>query len=138
MNPHTVYQEQYQASETRIELLLDLFERAILRLEQAGEAFRRNDPEEAMTLLVKAQVLVEAIASGIDLNQGQLAIDLLRLYEFAVFSMRKRSAASVETALKVLRPLYEGFQAIRSEACDLERTGTISRAGESPSIQAIA
>ena len=88
--------------------------------------------------LFRAQVLVEGIASGVRTDQGDLSHNLLRLYEFAVSAIRKGDLESIDGALKVLRTLNEGFQAIRPEAVELERNGIIPPSEEMSTVQAMA
>src|SRR6516165_6688285 len=116
MNPRVAYGQQPKSNETRIDLLLDLFDGAIDRLSKARDAVADRDIAAATPLLVRAQVLVEGIASGVRTDQGDLSHNLLRLYEFAVSAIRKGDLESIDGALKVLRTLNEGFQAIRPEA----------------------
>src|SRR5205085_7402956 len=124
--------------ETRVDLLLSLFERAVVRLRQAHEALTQQQPDLACELLVKAEILVQAIASGVNLDQGPLAQDLLRLYEFALFAIREATPEKVDAALQVLSSLHEAFRQIREEASELERKGLIPRAAETSAIEAIA
>jgi flagellin-specific chaperone FliS len=138
MNPRVAYGQQPKSNETRIDLLLDLFDGAIDRLSKARDAVADRDIAAATPLLVRAQVLVEGIASGVRTDQGDLSHNLLRLYEFAVSAIRKGDLESIDGALKVLRTLNEGFQAIRPEAVELERNGIIPPSEEMSTVQAMA
>jgi flagellin-specific chaperone FliS len=138
MNPYAAYGQHPKANQTRIDVLLDLFEAALNRLAGAREALAQGDHTAAEPLLARAQILVEAIASGLDLSRGELPHNLLRLYEFAVHSIRKGDLESIDAALKVMHTLNEGFQAIRAEAVDLERKGIIPPLQEGPTLQALA
>ncbi len=109
----------------RIDLLLMLFDETMRKLEQAREAFKSKDREAARPLLHRAQLLIGGLAAGVIPNADEVANNCLRLYEFAIHRLRSETPAGVEDALRVLRPLWEGFQGIREEGIQLERAGII-------------
>ncbi len=129
MDPHFTYREQNTPRWTRVDMLLTLFDGALERLEPAHAALERGDREAALPLLARGQVLVAELATGINPAYGELAINLLRLYEFATHSLNQATADRVEGALRILRTLRQGFEAIRDEAVDLERRHEIPPAG---------
>ena len=52
-------------------------------------------------------------------------VPLLRLYEFVTHSIASKDLLNLETSLRVLRTVREGFGEIREEAVELERTGVL-------------
>jgi flagellin-specific chaperone FliS len=120
----------------RIDMLLCLCDRAIERLEEAQTALRANQSEVALSLLVRAQMFVAGLASGVDVAQGEIARNCLRLYEFAADCIRIGTPDKIEAAIGVLRTLREGFEGIRGEAVDLERKGAIPPLGSTRLVEA--
>lgn len=125
MNPLSVYEQQQNVGWTRIDMLLSLYDAVVDRLEQAVTALRNNDPEAARPHLVRAQLIVNDLAAGVDLSYGEIPLNCLRLYEFALHSLGVGTLEKVEGTLTVLRNLREGFQGIRDEAVQMERNGQI-------------
>jgi flagellar secretion chaperone FliS len=126
MNPLQAYRQQRALGWTRIDMLLALYTKAVDRTEAALTALRNND-RAAKSLLTKAALLVNGLASGVDASQGELPLNILRLYEFVLHSFRSADADQVAAALDVLRTLHKGFNGIREEAVQLERSNVIPR-----------
>jgi flagellin-specific chaperone FliS len=131
MNPYNAYRQQSESPSawTRIDVLLALFDKGILRLEQAHQALTAGDRAGALGLLCKAQLAVMSLASCIDPASPQ-GVDMLRLYEFATHAMSLATADDVLAARNVLGTLRQGFRSIRAEAADLERRGALPAASE--------
>ncbi len=138
MNPHLAYRQQQLCGWTRIDMLLALYDRAIERLERARTALQQNDAAGTESLLVDAQFLVAGLVSGVNLDYGDLPVNFLRLYEFALHQIRLGTAASVGEALRVLGTLREGVQEIRAEAAQMERDGAIPTLEGSLALQTTA
>ena len=135
MNPYAAYQTQANQGWTRIDVVLALFDGAIERLEKALEALRQNDADAVLTLTQRARLIVGELAASLDLSYGELPQNLMRLYEFVLYSVGQGGSDKLEAAVKVLRNLREGFQGIREEAVQLERSGQIPPVEEMRSIQ---
>ena len=125
MNPLTAYQQRQALGLTRIDLLLALADGAIDRLDQAAAAFARDDHAAATPLLLRSQRIVAELAAGLDFRYGELPRNLSALYSFVLRAIARGNLANVNAALRVLRPLRDGFTGIRAEAIQLERTGAI-------------
>jgi hypothetical protein len=65
------------------------------------------------------------LAAGNSLALGELDTSFLRLYEFILHSLTEPRSDQVRDAIKILHTLRDGFRAVRKEAQDLERGGTI-------------
>src|SRR5207237_1297560 len=109
MNPYQAYRENRAAGGTRIDMLLSLFKGAVEQLEAAAAAVKAGPSSAAVPLLSQAQLLVSALAAGVDPKYDG-ADNLLRLYEFVVHAIGQRTIERVEAALEVLRTLREGFE----------------------------
>jgi flagellar secretion chaperone FliS len=138
MNPYAAYQNNQNPAWTRIDMLLALYDGAIGRLESAAMALRLNDVAKAAPLLERSLAIVAELAAGLDFRHGELPVNLLRLYEFAVHCIATRTVGKVEDALGVLRELREGMLGIRDEAVRLEREGVIPPANTVGRMEMIA
>lgn len=125
MNAYASYTRHAPAQAlTRIELLLALYDKALERLDAAEAAVRAGDARTALPLIAKTQLIVAELAAGVrvELNPDAGA-NMLRLYEFVTHQLTTPGAVEIAAARKVLRTLREGFEAVRAEANDMERTG---------------
>ncbi len=82
-------------------------------------------------------MVVCQLAAGVDPNYDGAA-NFLRLYDFVIRAISKRTVEQAEAALKVLRTLREGFQAIRPEAVALEKSGAIPPVNATRLVEATA
>lgn len=140
MNPYLAYRKQEVSTGwTRIELLLALYDKALERLDLAEAALGAGDTSGATTQLIKTQLILTALASGVEPGADpQNGANVLRLYEYAAHELRQPRPEGIANARKVLRTLREGFEAIRGEANELERTGRIPSAEHLQMIHATA
>jgi flagellin-specific chaperone FliS len=131
MNPYARVSRQATDHLPRIDVILRLQDGAIHQLELALAALQNKREIEAQSFLIRAQLYLVGLVKGLDVSQGEIPANCLRLYEFAVNCIEERSIAKLEGALKVLQTLNEAFEGIRDEAVRLERTGEI------PSLNAL-
>jgi flagellin-specific chaperone FliS len=127
MTPLRTYsQQQGAAGWTRIDMLLALYDGLIDRLRQAVTALEANDAGTAGPMLMRAQTLVMELLAGVNPEAGDPSSrDLLRLYDFIANAIAQGDRRQLESAIRVLVTLREGFQGIRAEAAQLERDGVI-------------
>lgn len=140
MNPYLAYRRQEVSNGwTRIDLLLALFDKALERLAAAEAALAAGDESAATTQLIKTQLILTALASGVQPEADpQNGANVLRLYEFAAHELSRPRAEGIANARTVLRTLREGFEGIRAEANELERTGRLPSAEHLQMIHATA
>ena len=96
MNPYRAYQQQTSSHPTRIDMLLALYDATISRLEGGRLALEQQDQATAKALLARAQVLVGGLAAGVDIGQGEIPLNFLRLYEFALYSIRLGTVEGID------------------------------------------
>jgi flagellar secretion chaperone FliS len=127
MNPY----KKYDCSEptigwTRIEMLLALYDGAISRLTKAEMALSNGDVPVATPYVAKAQLIVSELSAGVrtEFNE-EMGTNILRLYEFVVNELRSVRRQNVSNAKKILIILREGFETIREDANNLERSGEL-------------
>ncbi len=135
MNPYQIYQQQQTASTTRIDLLVALYDKAIRHLTQAQEAIERQEASTATSLLLKAQVIVYALASGVDPDHDEASHNMLRLYEFVLHCLGFCEIEKVKDALSVLMILREGLEEIQPKARTLELSGKIPPIKSGPALR---
>jgi flagellar biosynthetic protein FliS len=139
MNAYLTYQKQQPINTTRIDLLLALYDGAIERLTNAVAALKVNDRARATPMIARVQLIVCELAAGVrpDINQ-EMGTNFLRLYEFIVHQLKTPEIANLLAAIKVLNTLREGFEHIRSEAIQLERSGQLPQVQPDLTLQVIA
>jgi flagellar protein FliS len=135
MIAYRVYQEQAKSAWLRIDLLLELYDATIAKLEAARAALATGDISTARTLLERTRLLLGGLVSILDPGRGEMANQFLRLYEFVNHALDSGRLDKVEGALQVLRTLREALEAIRPEAVELERSGRIPPADAPSSVQ---
>lgn len=124
----------YQAAEptsgwTRIDLLLALYNKAVERLDAALLALGQGDTTAAVSQMSKTQLIVTELASGVRVDVNPEAnTNMLRLYEYVAHELTKPEPLHIGNARKVLVTLREGFEAVRAEANELERSGQLPKA----------
>jgi flagellin-specific chaperone FliS len=140
MNAYRAYRKPDQSTgSTRIDLLLALYDKALLRLDQAETALQGGDTATAVPLIAKAQLAVTTLAGGVRAGaSNELAVNMLRLYEFVVRELTEPKLDKIESARKVLKTLRQGFEAIRGEANALERSGRLPSGDQLHLIHATA
>lgn len=113
-----------------MDLLIALYDKAIERLDKAEIALRAGDKLTAVPLLAKTQLIVAELAAGvrIDVNPEN-GTNMLRLYEYVTTQMSLVTVDSIQNSRKVMQTLRDGFESVRAEANELERTGRLPSAG---------
>jgi flagellar biosynthetic protein FliS len=124
MNPYA--KADPYAGLSRIDVLLALYDGALARLDKAAMALSNGDVPVATPYIAKAQLIVAELAAGVRVEvDEQMGTNMLRLYEYVVNELRTPRPANVANAKKVLGILREGFEAIRDEANQLEKSGEL-------------
>lgn len=131
MNPYARYsQAEPLAGMSRIDLLLTLYDAALARLDKAIMALTNGDVPVATPYMAKAQLMVAELSAGVrtDVDE-QMGVNMLRLYEYVANELRTPRLVNVQNAKKVLTTLREGFEGVRDQANQLERSGQLVAAG---------
>lgn|SRR5579871_1330214 len=139
MNAYTAYKQASAMAMTRIDLLLALYDGAIERIAVAINCLREGKTNEATPYLARAQLIVAAIASGVRPQVHQeIGVSTLRLCEYVAYQISQSTPDGLASALTVLNSLRQGFEKIRPEAAQLERTGQIPPGDKINGVQAVA
>jgi flagellin-specific chaperone FliS len=135
MNGHLAYQRQQVASQPRIDIVLALYRKTLELVGRARIAIDATQTDVARALLVKAQLIVNSLASGMVGSTDEVALNFVRLYEFVNDKLAHGDVADLDAAEQVLRTLLEGFEAARNEAVALEASGALPAFGHEHSLQ---
>jgi flagellin-specific chaperone FliS len=126
MNPYEAYKRNQNATMPRIELTLALYRKAIENLDKARQALTQQNRDAARPFLLKTQLVVTSLSAELPAYRDKAAKNFLRLYEFVAHQMTLETLDAVDASEKVLRPLLEGFEAVREQALAMERQGVIA------------
>jgi flagellin-specific chaperone FliS len=135
MLAYRAYRERAESAWLRIDLLLELYNATIARLQALQTALVGGDVAAARNLRERARLLLGGLVSTVDPGRGEMADRFLRLYEFVNHALDAGDAETVAGAVQVLTTLREALEAIRPEAAELERSGRIPPADAPSSMQ---
>jgi flagellin-specific chaperone FliS len=121
---------------TRIDMLLDLLRATQQCIEQVLQATRDGQNHDAFRLKSRALVLIGGLQSGVDQNGAELTEKVNQLYEYMQHCLVQGDEQMLDSALRVLQELVEGFEGIREDAIRLEQTGDIPPVTDSPMLDA--
>ncbi len=124
-NAQAAYSKHKVESWSRVDMLLALYDSGITSISAAEEAERTGDSETADKLRMKALRVIQGLIAGLDLNQGEVPKQMLRLFEYMHHAIHTRQPGHLESARNILTSLHESFQEIRTEAIALEKNGEI-------------
>lgn len=127
------YESKADQKWTRIEMLVALYSETIETLERTLEV--EHGSIEHFRVRLRVLSLISAIESGVNRQYGEMTNNVLRLCEFVRMSVMTGQKEELEASIKVLQNLHDGFNGIRSEANEMERTGLTSKLSMTPSLQ---
>ena len=117
---------------TRVEMLLALYDRAILHLQTAEEAHAKGDAANSSLEQFQAQKMIFGLFAGLKTDDSEIANNIGRLLGFVMDCLVKKDFAPAE---KTLGNLRDTFEKIREEAMRLEQSGTISSLSQSHAVE---
>lgn len=125
MRAHQAYKQQQSISLSRIDAVRALYGKALEHLTAARQLLCDRRSEAARPLLARTQLIISCLAAGHIGKSDDASRNFLRLYEFVGHSLHGETIEGIDAARNVLRPLLEGFDAIRDDAVSLEGRGVI-------------
>lgn len=137
MQPSRAYQQR-AARMSRIDTILGLYDQALAKIDQAGQALADGNAAGARVNANKAKLALSGLVCAIQGNADELSLNLLRLYEFVAHNLAELRPDSLAAARQILRTLREGFDAIRDEALRLEREGVLPPLDRSHTLRTLA
>jgi flagellin-specific chaperone FliS len=125
MNPHLKYKTVQSYSWTRVDMLILVYDQAVSALSEGARLLEQNRKAELPAVKLRAMKTLLAIAEGLNLQKGELPIQVLRLVVFALDQVRIESAEAWRSAESVISTLRAGFLEIQDEARKDEYEGRI-------------
>lgn len=120
---------------TRVEMLLQIYDRAIACLEGCRISLEQDDQAAFAQHLMGAQKAILAIHSGLKPDEHDVAFNIARLLHFVLLRIEKRD---FEAACKVLQELRDGFAAVADQVDEMERAGEIPPIPASDAFESLA
>ena len=129
VNPYRRYRQVQVATASRVKLVVMLYDGAVNFLKQAAAAGNAGQDEEMGRLLGRAQDIVFELWATLDLEAGEIAGNLYRLYEYIdgrlVAAVISRETAPLEEALVLLAGLRQAWQAVAETNVEQKGDGTL-------------
>jgi flagellar secretion chaperone FliS len=127
VDPNATYARQAASTASPAQLVLMLYDGAIVRLEIATDAIAGSRPEAAHTALVRAQAIVDELDVTLDVERGgQLATNLRELYRYCSTRLVAANLAKDATIVAEVQTTLQGLRDAWHEACVL---GPVAVAG---------
>lgn len=120
---------------TRIEMLLELYDRTILAVESTKLAFESSDENATAVHRVSANRLLLGLYSGLDVDGCAIAGNVGRLL---LFVMTQVAANEFDVAIEYLHRLQSSFAEIKDLAIDLEKKGQIPPVANAKMLDTVA
>jgi flagellin-specific chaperone FliS len=125
MNPHLRYKENTAHSWARIDMLLLVYDKLVGALQDGVRCLETGKLSNLRTARFEVQRCITVIADGLDLNQGEVPRNIVRLCLFTVERTTGEVLEDWKSSLSVMQSVREGFSQIQDEARELEHTGQI-------------
>ena len=120
---------------TRVDMLLNLYERAIDTVEAASIAHAAGDTISMQIKTLEAQKFILGLHSGLKPDECEVAHSVAQLLGFVVLRMEEKNFAE---AKRFLEKLHASFLQIRETAVELEANGVIPPIDEANVFEAMA
>lgn len=113
-NPYAQYQKNQVETAGQAKLILMLYEGAVRFLEGSRKALQEGELQKAHQNLVRAQDILAELMSSLDLEAGDVAVNLFRLYDYMynqlVQANVKKDAEPLEQVEKMLLELRDAWK----------------------------
>ncbi len=122
-----MYNDAYQMRSmfngwTRIDMLLALYDRAIVSARQAQAAHKADDKIQFAEKIIDAQRVILALHAGLKPDEYELSHNIARLLHFISVRLGEKN---FDEAVHFLEKLRSSFEQIREEATKLELAGKL-------------
>jgi flagellar protein FliS len=125
MNPYLKYKQVSSLSWTRVDMLLVVYDQAVSNLDAGMRLLEENRTSDLAPVRLKAMRALLAVVDGLDLKQGELPNQVLRLVEFCLEQINSETPDAWRSAAEVMNKLREGFREIQEQARKDEYEGRI-------------
>ncbi|AFM42729.1 flagellar biosynthetic protein FliS [Desulfosporosinus acidiphilus SJ4] len=117
-NPYSAYRQTSVATASPDKLLLMLFDGAIRFLIQARVAMEEKNHEATNKWLQKLQDIFMELNLSLDMKQGEVSVNLRKLYEFY---QNEVLMANVEKSVERLQPVEDFLRSFRETWAEAAR-----------------
>ncbi|ACB85794.1 flagellar export chaperone FliS [Natranaerobius thermophilus] len=112
-NPYNNYKETQIKTASSEKLLLMLFDGGLKFMKQAKGHLENKELKQANEKLKRAQSIVAELMNSLDTNQGEVATNLWRLYDFMLNELIqaniKKDTEKIDQVMKMMRELRQTF-----------------------------
>jgi flagellar protein FliS len=119
------YRQTQAQSWTRVDMLLALYDKALMSIDIGVEALTAGRMEEVPVARMRLQRVLLGLIDGLDLQSDETSRQIAQLLVFAMRKAADPEAQSWQDARRVLTPLREAFAGIRDVAAAAEKNGEI-------------
>ena len=110
------YKKQEVEGATKGQIVVLLFEGTIKFLRKASKAIDEDNIQEAHNNIVKAENILYELMSTLNMDAGEIADNLMRLYDFMIWQLieanRDKDKNKVESVIELLLPLCDAWKQI--------------------------
>ncbi len=126
MSRHVNAYRQVQAqSWTRVDMLLALYDKALLMVEAGIHLLEQGRIEDISPARVQVQRLLLGLIDGMDLEKDETSQKMAQVLMFAMRRASLDDPSAWRDALRIIQPLSDAFHEIRDQAVAAERRGEI-------------
>ncbi len=121
------YKKQEVEGATKGKVVVLLFEGTIKFLRKAAKAVEENNIQDAHNNIVKAENILYELMSTLNMEAGEIADNLMRLYDFMIWQLieanRDKDKHKIESVIELLIPLCDAWkQIVEKESISVIRT----------------
>jgi flagellar protein FliS len=110
---HQQYKKRQVEGVDQGTLIVMLYDGAIKFLMFAKEAIDEEDIESAHNNIIRAQAVINELMNSLKVDVGEVAVNLLRLYEFMIRELctanAKKDKSVIDSVIKLLTSLKDGW-----------------------------
>ncbi len=118
VHAYQAYRQTKVSTASQGELLIMLYDGAIRFAHQARGHLLKNELEQANEKLIRAQDIVNELNFSLDLDAGEIAVNLERLYDYIyellVQANIKKEPEHIDSALEMLNGLRDAWSQVVS------------------------
>lgn len=118
VHAYQAYKQTQVSTASQGELLIMLFDGAIRFARQAREHLLNNELEQANSKLIRAQDIVDELNFSLNLDAGEIALNLERLYDYIydllVQANIEKEPGKIDFALHMLSELRDTWSQVVS------------------------
>lgn len=123
-NPYQTYLKNEIEGATKGKLILLLYDGAIKFLKLANRYIELKDIPNAHKHIIKAENIIYELMSTLNMDAGEIAENLLKLYDFMVWQLieanMEKDSNKINSVIKLLTNLREGWKIIVEKEQEVE------------------